>query len=41
MRLNGLKNKVEELINPNKILKKTVEVIELFYNEKIAFYLEL
>ena len=41
MRLNGLKNKVEEWINPNKISNKTVEIIELFYDEKIAFYLEL
>jgi hypothetical protein len=34
-RLNTLKNKVEEWINPDKILKKTVEVIELFYDEKL------
>ena len=39
MRLNGLKNKVEEWINPNKILNKTVEVIEMFYDEKIVFNL--
>ena len=35
IRLNALKYKVEEWINPDKILKKTVEVIELFYDEKL------
>ena len=35
IRLESLKNQIEYWCQPNNITNKTIEILELFYNEKI------